>query len=100
MRNLYIELSLFNRPLSLTGILPQCLGEQTTFAEAFVKTSTGEIHLDTEKLTEFIDAELYERSIIAFTPILAEMLADVVEYKFLMLHPDNKHIFIAEFIVT
>ena len=89
--DLYIELSLFNRPLSLTESA-SVLGEQTTFAEAFVKTSTDEIHLDTEKLTEFIDAELYERSIIAFTPILAEMLADVVEYKFLMLHPEQAHL--------
>ena len=83
--DLYTELSLFNRPLSLTESA-SVLGEQTTFGEAFVKTKTGEIHLDAEKLTKFIDAELYERSIIAFTPILAEMLADVVEYKFLQLH--------------
>ena len=86
--DLYTELSLFNRPLSLTESA-SVLGEQTTFAEAFVKTKTGEIHLDVEKLTAFIDAELYERSIIAFTPILAEMLADVVEYKFLQLHPEQ-----------
>ncbi len=89
--DLYTELSLFKRPLSLTETA-SVLGEQTTFAEAFIKTGTGEIHLDTEKLTEFIDAELYERSIIAFTPILAEMLADVVEYKFLKLHPEQAHL--------
>ncbi len=86
--NLYTELSLFNRPLSLTESA-SVLGEQTPFAEAFVKTKTGKIQLDAEKLTEFIDAELYERSITAFTPILAEMLADVVEYKFLQLHPEQ-----------
>lgn len=89
--NLYTELSLFKRPLSFTETA-SVLGEQKTFAEAFVKTETGEIQLDIEKLTEFIDAELYERSIIAFTPILAEMLADVVEYKFLKLHPDQAHL--------
>ena len=89
--DLYTELSLFNRPLSLTESA-SVLGEQTTFAEAFVKTTSGEIHLDTEKITKFIDAELYERSIIAFTPILAEMLADVVEYKFLQLHPEQAHL--------
>lgn len=89
--DLYTELSLFNRPLSFNESA-SVLGEQTTFAEAFVKTKTGEINLDAEKLTGFIDAELYERSIIAFTPILAEMLADVVEYKFLQLHPEQAHL--------
>ena len=89
--DLYTELSLFNRPLSVTESA-SILGEETVFGDAFVKTASGEIQLDTEKLTRFIDAELYERSIIAFTPILAEMLADVVEYKFLQLHPGQSHL--------
>ena len=88
---LYTELSLFDRPLSLTESA-SVLGEQRTFSEAFSKTETGEIRLDTESLTAFIDAELYERSIIAFTPILAEMLADVVEYKFLEMYPEEAHL--------
>ena len=48
--------------------------------------------LDSAKLQQFIDAELYERKIIAFTPILAELLADVVEYKFLELYPEQEHL--------
>ncbi len=89
--DLYTELSLFNRPLTLTESA-SVLGEQTSFGDAFLKTASGKINLDREKLTEFIDAELYERSIIAFTPILAEMLADVVEFKFLKLHPEQAHL--------
>ena len=89
--DLYTELSLFDRPLSITESA-SVMGEQRTFSEAFSKTESGEIHLNTEKLTAFIDAELYERSIIAFTPILAEMLADVVEYKFLEQHPEEAHL--------
>ena len=88
---LYTELSLFNRPLCLTESA-SALGEQSEFGDAFFKTASGKINLDSEKLTKFIDAELYERSIISFTPILAEMLADVVEYKFLKLHPDQAHL--------
>ena len=88
---LYTELSLFGRPLSFTESA-SVLGEQLSFSDAFVRTDTGDIQLDTKKLTKFIDAELYERSIIAFTPILAEMLADVVEYKFLQLYPDQAHL--------
>lgn len=88
---LYTELSLFDKPLSLTESA-SVLGEQRTFSEAFSKTDSGEIRLDTERLTAFIDAELYERSIIAFTPILAEMLADVVEYKFLKMYPEEAHL--------
>ncbi|MYB65265.1 hypothetical protein F4X73_11290 [Candidatus Poribacteria bacterium] len=89
--DLYTELSLFDRPLSLTESA-SVMGEQKTFSEAFSKSESGEISLNTEKLTAFIDAELYERSIIAFTPILAEMLADVVEYKFLELYPEEAHL--------
>ena len=87
----YTELSGFKRPLSLTETA-SVFGEETSFVEAFVKTSTGDVQLDAEKLQRFIDAELYERFIIAFTPILAEMLADVVEYKFLELYPERTHL--------
>ena len=89
--DLYTQLSLFDRPLSLTESA-SVMGEQRTFSEAFSKSESGDISLNTEKLTAFIDAELYERSIIAFTPILAEMLADVVEYKFLEQYPDEAHL--------
>lgn len=88
---LYTELSLFNRPLSVTESA-SVLGEKTTFGDAFLKTASGKIYLDPDILTKFIDSELYERSIVAFTPILAEMLADVVEYKFLKLHPEQSHL--------
>ena len=87
----YTELTLFKRPLSLTETA-SVFGEQTSFADTFIKTKAGTIALDSEKLQQFIDAELYERAIIAFTPILAEMLADVVEYKFLELHPEQEHL--------
>ena len=87
----YTALTLFKRPLSLTETA-STLGKQTSFADTFVKTETGTITLDPVKLQQFIDAELYERAIIAFTPILAEMLADVVEYKFLELHPEQEQL--------
>jgi len=85
---LYTELTSFKLPLSLTETA-SVLGEQTLFADAFVRTETGSIELDSVKLKAFMDAELYERAVVTFTPILAEMLADVVEYKFLELHPDQ-----------
>ena len=87
----YTALTLFKRPLSLTETA-SVLGEQTSFADTFIKTEAGAIVLDSVKLQRFIDAELYERAIIAFTPILAEMLADVVEYKFLELYPEQEHL--------
>ncbi len=87
----YTALTLFKRPLSLTETA-SVFGEQTSFADTFIKTKAGTIALDSEKLQQFIDAELYERAIIAFTPILAEMLADVVEYKFLELYPEQEHL--------
>ena len=87
----YTELTFFKRPLSLMETA-SVLGEQTSLADTFVKTEAGTIELDSVKLQQFIDAELYERAIIAFTPILAEMLADVVEYKFLALHAAQAHL--------
>ena len=87
----YTELTSFKQPLSLTETA-SVLGEHTSFVDTFVKTEAGTIVLDPAKLQQFIDAELYERAIIAFTPILAEMLADVVEYKFLELHPEQEHL--------
>ena len=87
----YTELTLFKRPLSLMETA-SVMGEQTSFADTFVKTEAETIELDPVKLQQFIDAELYERAIIAFTPILAEMLADVVEYKFLELHPEQEQL--------
>lgn len=87
----YTALTLFKRPLSLTETA-SVLGEQTSFVDTFVKSETGTIELDPVKLQQFINAELYERAIIAFTPILAEMLADVVEYKFLELYPEQEHL--------
>ena len=87
----YTQLTRFKRPLSLTETA-SVRGEQTAFADTFVKTETGAIQLNSAKLQQFIDAELYERAIIAFTPILAEMLADAVEYKFLQLHPEQAHL--------
>ena len=94
----YTALTLFKRPLSLTETA-SVLGKQTSFADTFIKTEAGTITLDSEKLQQFIDAELYERAIIAFTPILAEMLADVVEYKFLELYPEQEHL-LPEFFLT
>ena len=87
----YTALTLFQRPLSLTETA-SVFGKQTSFADTFVKTAAGRVELDSVKLQQFIDAELYEREIIAFTPILAEMLADVVEYKFLELYPEQEHL--------
>ena len=87
----YTALTLFQRPLSLTETA-SVFGTQTSFADTFVKTDAGTIELDPVKLQQFIDAELYERKIIAFTPILAELLADVVEYKFLELYPEQEHL--------
>ena len=87
----YTELTSFKRPLSLTE-KASVLGEQTSFVDTFIKNETGAIELDPVKLQQFINAELYERAIIAFTPILAEMLADVVEYKFLELYPEQEHL--------
>lgn len=84
----YTQLARFDLPLSLKE-QASVLGQQSGFADAFFRTGADEIALDAAKLRKFIDDELYERSVVALTPVLAEMLADVVEYKFLTLHPEK-----------
>ena len=87
----YRQLASFHRPLSLAEEA-SVLGKHTTFAAAFTTTDSGEVCLNRTKLRQFIDAEFYERSIVAFTPIVAELLADAVEYKFLMQYPEQAHL--------
>ena len=48
----YTALTLFKRPLSLTETA-SVFGEQTSFADTFIKTKAGTIALDSEKLQQF-----------------------------------------------
>ena len=85
----YTQLARFDLPLSLQE-QASVLGQQRTLADVFATTDTGEITLDEAELRQFIDDEIYERSVVALTPAVAEILADIVEYKFLTLHPDKE----------
>jgi hypothetical protein len=85
----YTQLARFDLPLSLQE-QASVLGQQRTLADVFATTDTGEITLDEAELRRFIDDEIYERSVVALTPAVAEILADIVEYKFLTLHPDKE----------
>lgn len=85
----YTQLARFDLPLSLQE-QASVLGQQRTLADVFTTTDTGEITLDEAELRRFIDDEIYERSVVALTPAVAEILADIVEYKFLTLHPDKE----------
>ena len=87
----YTQLARFNLPLSLQE-QASVMGHQSAFADIFVKTESGEITLDEEALRRFIDDGVYERSVIALTPVVAEILADIVEYKFLALHPEKEEL--------
>ena len=85
----YTQLARFDLPLSLQE-QASVLGQQSALADVFVTTDTGEITLDEAELRRFIDDEIYERSVVALTPTVAEILADIVEYKFLTLHPGKE----------
>jgi len=84
----YVALANFDQPLLLQENA-DVFGKRTTLLSAFQLEDEGQIQLDQSAFLNFIDYEIYERSVVALTPVLAEMLGDLVEYKFLLDHPSQ-----------
>lgn len=79
--DLYLKLSTFADPLELSEFAIEPSGADTvTFDDCFVGDGDS-LHLDSECFRRFIDLEVAERLPIAMTPVLAEVLADVAEFK-------------------
>ncbi len=85
---MYEEMARYADQLELneSTILPS--GERMTFRDCF-RGNGAEFTLDEERFKGFVHAEIAERLPVALSGVLAEMMADAAEYKFLKLHPDK-----------
>jgi hypothetical protein len=81
--DLYEQIADFAEPLDLSEASPNA-----RLAECFVGTGDA-LKLDEERFREFATSEVCQRLPIALSAVLAEMLADVAEYKFLADHPER-----------
>lgn len=83
---MYEELANYADPLSLAEQANSLQGRGMTFGECF--QGRGEdLALDPQRFRQFVLGELAERLPVALSAVLAEMMADVAEFKVLALAP-------------
>lgn len=78
--DMYKEISLYNKPLLLREEAKCPRQGKLKFGDAF-KIKNSRVEFDAAKFRAFVDAEISERIPAAMTPVLAELMADVVEYR-------------------
>jgi hypothetical protein len=79
---MYVEMAEYADPLRLDETAPAAGPKQITFRSCFC--GQGEqLHLDENRFREFVACELAERLGVAMTAVLAELVADVAEFKLL-----------------
>lgn len=85
--DMYEAMSRYADPLGLDETADSRLSERMTFRSCF-SIERGELALDESRLRKFIASELAERLGVAMTAVLAELIADVAEFKLLADEPD------------
>ena len=83
---LYEQMSHFAEPLEFAEIVSDDAGVSPPLAACFVGTGSG-VYLDSTAFLAFAMAEVFRRLPIVLSAVVAEMMADVAEYKFLADHP-------------
>jgi hypothetical protein len=84
--SLYVRMSTYGEPLALETTAQLSSGETLKLGGCFQQSSSTVV-LDEARFSSFIEAEIAERIPVAFSAALAEIMADVGEFKFLTLHP-------------
>ncbi|MBI3319205.1 MAG: hypothetical protein HYZ89_01270 [Candidatus Omnitrophica bacterium] len=85
---MYSEMAGYADPLRLGESAPLRTGGRLTLAECF-PGPWPDMTLDNEMFRRFVHALLADRLPVTLSAVLAEMMADVAEYKFLTLHPSQ-----------
>ena len=81
--DLYTQLASYADPLALDEFAIGPRGAETAgFADCFTGSGAS-LKLDEEQFRRFVELEVAERLPVAMTPVLAEVLADVAEFKLL-----------------
>jgi hypothetical protein len=86
--NLYDALARFAEPLALNEAAETAFAHDLRLKDCFVGAGDA-LQLDAERFRAFAIAEVCQRLPVALSAVLAEMLADVAEFKFLAEHPDR-----------
>ncbi|MEM7311869.1 MAG: hypothetical protein AAF497_01835, partial [Planctomycetota bacterium] len=79
--HLYDELATYSEVLDLDESAARPTGDETVSFEDCFAGSGDELRFDERQFKRFVDLEVAERLPVAMTPVLAEILADVAEYK-------------------
>jgi hypothetical protein len=86
--NLYAVLATFAAPLPLDHVATTSDGHPIAFGDCFA-IDDGQVHLSDPRFREYAQAVVLQRLPVALTPVLAELVADMAEYKFLELVPER-----------
>ncbi len=85
---LYEQLARFARPLTLDETARGAAGEKMRLTDCF--TGHGQrLKLDEASFRRFVTWKITARLPVAMTPVLAEVIADIAEFKFVDLRPDK-----------
>jgi hypothetical protein len=85
---LYEQLARYADPLSLEEQTRGLAGEKICLGDCFSGRG-DQLRLDEGHYRDFIRLEILERLPVAMTPVLAEVIADVAEFKFAELQPNR-----------
>ena len=85
---LYEQLARFARPLTLDETARGAAGEKMRLTDCFIGRG-DRLRLDDSSFRQFITWKITGRLPVAMTPVLAEVIADIAEFKFVDLRPDK-----------
>jgi hypothetical protein len=85
---LYEQLARFARPLTLNETARGAAGEKMRLADCFSGRG-DQLRLDEPLFRQFVTWKITGRLPVAMTPVLAEVIADIAEFKFIDLRPDK-----------
>ncbi|MCP4191488.1 MAG: hypothetical protein GY768_12755 [Planctomycetaceae bacterium] len=86
--DLYVQLARYADRLKLDDQAPSHTGETIRFADCF-RGRGDQLQLDPQQFHDFVEGKIVERLPVAMTPVLAEVIADLAEFKYTELHPDK-----------
>jgi hypothetical protein len=87
--DLYAEIARFAVPLDLGEAASASPAGGLSFAECFTGQGTS-LELDADLFRQFVHGEVCERLPVALSAVLAEIMADVAEFKFLAENPQAR----------
>ena len=85
---LYAQISHYAKPLTLDEQTRGLAGEKLRLGDCF-RGRGDQLQLNEGRFREFVQYEIMERLPVAMTPVLAEVIADIAEFKFVELQPDK-----------